>query len=186
MNGPGFTAARPAPAIRRLLLPAAIACGFGVSVPARAALVVEWNYLTPAASCRPSNADARSSLRPRATGLRNESTTEAAYVICGFGEPGAEGSSSALEIWFAPIDGASREVRCTAVTGLAGTFGPTYSSKSVSSTSGGTFSFLRWLGSDFYDTPEIMDSFSASITCLLPPQTAITLVTNRYKKYIDN
>jgi hypothetical protein len=186
MNDTALAEAHSMLAIEYLLLATVIACGLVLPTSARAASVVEWNYLNPAASCQPSNAEDRPDLRPRATGLRNEGRTNGAFVICGYSEPGADGPSTAFEIWFAPMDGVSREIRCTAVTGLAGTSGPVYSSKSVSSTSKGTFAFLRWVGSDFYDTRGIMDSFSASVTCLLPPQTAITLVTNRYKKYIDD
>ena len=74
------------------------------------------------------------------------------------------------------IDGASHDITCTAVTGWFG-LGYPYSTKNIT-VSGTLQTSIFWdafdWGGGFGD--QIPDSTAFSITCLLPPQTAINFI----------
>ena len=127
-----------------------LACGFALPAPSIAAIRDLCNQDTPASACQLSIPATDTEVRPKATGF------------------------------FTPIDGAGRTTKCTAVSGLPRVYAPACSSKSVSSTEAVTFSARSRCPSDFGGTSNIPDSFSPSMTCVLPPQTAMTLIDNQY------
>lgn len=174
------------PMIRLLVPPCMLAFGLGMSASSEAARRILYNYDNPATACQLSIPTTDTEVRPKATGFRNESTTKSAFVICGYGKPTNDSFMSGLRMNFTSIDGTARNISCTAVSGLHGVYGSFYSTKSVSSTSGGSYSFLGWDPVDFSAVTEIPYSFSASVTCTLPPQTAITLVYSRYELEIGS
>ena len=67
-----------------------------------------------------------------------------------------------------------------AVSGMAGAEPMVYSTKSISSTAAGTYTALLWTASDFGGTTDIPYGEAPSVTCTLPPQTAITQVINAF------
>ena len=137
--------------------------------------------MNPAASCQLSNADRGSDVRPRATGLRNESSREGVFVICGYTKPASDSPAIQFSMLVSSLDGVSRTVNCTAVTGLGGLWEPVYSTKSVLTWVVGSEVEISWKPRDFGARMVIPYSYSSSLTCLLPPQTAILAVFNRYQ-----
>jgi len=171
----------------RLLLPTAvIACGLAMSVEAHAALRYTYINLNPAAACQLSIPTTDTQVRPKATGYRNESTTKSAFVICGFGTPTDDGTALNANLYFHSIDGVSRDISCTAVTGTEGLSQLVYSTKTVGSTAGGNASAMGWTDYDFaaQGAPSyvnIRDGWAVSVTCNLPPLTSITLANSKFQ-----
>ena len=173
-------------AITRIAIPTCVlACGIVVSAPATAGTYYTSTHLNPAAACQLSIPTTDTQVRPKATGYRNESTTKSAFVICGYGTPG-NSSSKDVYIYFTSMDRVSRNISCTAVSGMAGAEPMVYSTKSISSTAADTYTALLWTPSDFGGTTEIPYGEAPSVTCTLPPQTAITQVINTYDFEIGN
>jgi hypothetical protein len=166
--------------IRFLISPAVVACGLAMSVPSHAALRQNWGYGNPADACQLSIPTTDTQVRPKASGYRNESTTRSAFVICGYGTPSYDSATKQALIYFTSMDGLSRNISCTAVSGMAGAEAMVYSTKSISSTAADTYSALLWTPSDFGGTTDIPYGESPSVTCTLPPQTAITQVINAF------
>lgn len=158
-----------------LLIPALVAW-----LPAEAATRLVYSQLNPASTCQLSIPTTDTEARPKATGFRNESTSKSVFVICGYPRPTNDGFPTTLEVTFTSIDGVARNISCTAVTGLADLFAMVYSSKSISSTAYGTYGFLNWVPADFSGSGSIPNGFSPSVTCTLPPQTAIALLSIQY------
>lgn len=167
--------------IRLLVPPCVLACGFSACFAADAAQRPVYAYLNPGAACQLSIPTTDTQVRPKATGYRNESTTRSAFVICGYGTPTNDSFSTQLDMFFASIDGVDRTINCTAVSGLTGVVTPVYSTKSTSSTQDATFANLNWKPADFgMGGEQLAGGLSISVTCTLPPETAITLVDNQY------
>lgn len=171
---------------RFLLPPALLAFGFAICAPSHATKRENANYANPASSCQLSIPTTDTQVRPKATGYRNESTTKSAFVICGYDTPSKDSNSKVVLVDFTSMDGVSRNISCTAVNGMAGTEPLTYSTKSVPSTYQGTFSALFWYPGDFGGTRDIPLGEAMSVTCTLPPQTAITQLYNSFDSEIGN
>jgi hypothetical protein len=147
---------------------AVAAAGLAMSQPAAAATVNKNVFLDPSASCQLSIPTTDTSVRPRATGFRNEGSTNA-FVICGLGDIGAgTGNEQWLQIQFLSFDGAPHTFNCTAVNRQSSGDGPVYNTKPVTATGAAT--------SLFFDGAELnhFAGFANSITCILPPGVAIT------------
>ena len=170
----------------RNFLPGLLICTAALLHPAHAELREEFNYLNPAAACQSSEPSRSAHVKPRATGLRNESATLGALVICGYGKPTRAGGNANIRyliLGVASIDGTSRIVNCTAATGLYGHHvnPPMYATMSVSTNPDNTLSFLNWFPADWGSPePYIPGGYEPSVTCLLPPKTAIVYVANTY------
>ena len=153
---------------------------------AQAELRQEANYLNPAAACQLSEPAGASYARPRATGFRNESLTRSAFVICGYGKPTMDGAAANIRyliLGVASMDGTSKTVNCTAATGLYGhqIYPPMYSTLSVATNPDNTLGFINWFPADWgSQEPYIPGGYEPSVTCLLPPKTAIVYVANMY------
>lgn len=172
----------------RILLSASLAsvaiAMLGTAPAAVAATTSQYSVMT-GGNCQLSIPTTDTKYRPKATGARNESTTTSNFVICPFSISPSGGNASPVVLFYATlysIDGvAHNNVSCTAVTGIQ-TLGlpPVYSSKTVNIPATGAAN-VQWKGSDFggTDGTPITGSANLSVTCNLPPQTAIdTLVTN--------
>ena len=72
------------------------------------------------------------------------------------------------------------------MSGMAGAEAMVYSTKSISSTAADTYSALLWTPSDFGGTTDIPYGEAISVTCTLPPQTAITQIINAFDYEIGN
>ena len=171
---------------RFLLSSAVIACAFAMPAPSHATLRQNWGYGNPADACQLSIPTTDTQVRPKASGYRNESTSKSAFVICGYSTPTYDSTSKQILIYFTSMDGVSRNISCTAVSGMAGAEPLTYSTKSISSTAAETYTALLWTASDFGGTTDIPYGEAVSVTCTLPPQTAITQVINAFDYEIGN
>ena len=118
------------------------------------------------------------SVRPRATGFRNEGTTSA-FVICGL--PSPDGDFTGVFMVVQTLDGADHVVTCTGVNGL-GSMAPLYATRSVSTGTNNNSIHLQWAASDFGG--QVGENFPEngffSATCTLPAQVAITAVYAYY------
>ena len=174
--------------ITRPLAPICIlACGLAMSTPATAVMHTLFSYQNPAAACQLNTPTTDTQVRPKATGYRNESTSNSAFVICGIDKPGSDTLILGFDLMFISIDGNIRTINCTAVTGIAGFSPLIYSAKSAPSIISGGFSYIGWASPDFSGTEDpIPYGYEPSVTCALPPQTAITAITTSYNLDIGN
>ncbi len=166
----------------RFLLPATVfACGLAMSAPTKAAAVYE--YMNPAAACQLSIPTTDTKVRPRATGYRNESNTNSAFVICGYGKPTSSSFITQINLTLLSMDGATHSVDCTAVSAVNGS---NVTQKYVTKTvivSGTNGINATWNPVDFGSTSgDIPFTPLPSVTCILPPQTAITQVIDAYNQ----
>lgn len=172
--------------MRHLPLPAGMACFIVftlATIPKAGAVdVPTWNLATGSA-CQLSIPTIDTKFRPKATGARNESTTVGSFVICPSPVPNTYVTGGFTHVYVAlySIDGASRTVSCTAVTGsyLSGSIpSANYSTKSTS-VSGPSYAVLDWTAADFGSTAGSPTSVM-SVTCLLSPQTAVSVIQTNY------
>jgi len=168
-------------AIARLAVPTCLlAMGLATSASTHAALRQNWNYANPGSGCQLSIPTTDTQVRPKASGYRNESTSKSAFVICGYDTPTYDSRSKQVLIYFTSMDGASRNISCTAVSGMAGAEPMVYSTKAISSTAADTYTALLWTPADFGGATDIPYGEAMSVTCTLPPQTAITQLINSF------
>lgn len=135
----------------------------------------------PGSSCQLSIPTTDTSVRAKASGFRNESTSVSNFVICPIHTPITTdyGPFISLYVHVEPIGFIEREVSCTAVVGL--TSGSLqYSTKTYTFAHGG-FN-VYWQASDFNGTAEDPINYSdiSTITCLLPPQSLILFSGGNY------
>lgn len=166
------------PMNRFLVTSCLLACGLAASMPADAALSTKASFVNPAGTCQLSVPTTDTEVRPKATGFRNESTSKGAFTICGYGKPsvdGGEGNIRSIIFGVASIDGVARTFNCTAVVGLYGySSPPVYSTKTISTSATNALSVYVWTPGDFGGSGSyIPGSIEPSVTCTLPPQTAI-------------
>ena len=138
----------------------------------------------PGGVCKVSSTSASGSNQfdARAIGARNFGTTGGVFVICPFvltPTPIEGGVVTELNLSAFTLDGATRPMTCTAVIGsLTRYIDATYSAKTVA-VDGSMSTTLTWTASDFNGaspTGGIVGSAWATVTCLVPPQTAIALM----------
>jgi hypothetical protein len=166
-------------------LPAMLACFAGACGLANATVAEaeQYTYLSGAA-CQLSIPTTDTKFRPKATGARNESTAASNFVICALPTGTATSNDYFTEIWLPvySLDGTPRNVSCTAVTGahtLPGNgFEATYSAKSATVSDTGNGFVFEWNAGDFGGTSgqPIPKSLGFSVTCNLPPETAINYI----------
>jgi hypothetical protein len=166
-----------------------IACGLAIADAARAGTVPNTvaaiDYSTGAV-CQLSIPTTDTRFRPKASGARNDSTTASNFVIC----PLPSSASSSTDVFtyatiaVYSIDGASHDVTCTAVTGRNGD-DIVYSGKTFTVTSDdeGQGAVIAWSAADFGGTEgdPIPGSRAFSVTCLLPPQTAVNTIQGAFE-----
>ncbi len=130
-------------------------------------------------ACQLSVPTTATTVRPRATGIRNEGTTPA-FVICQM--ESSTGNLNQAQVIVSSIDGTARNVSCTAVNGynVAPAFMQIgYSPKTVATdSSSGILGVFNWDATDFGGAAgaDMPNSGFFSVTCLLPPQTAINFL----------
>jgi hypothetical protein len=144
--------------------------------PADAVNVQRYIHDQGGAACQLSLPTISSKVRPRASGMRNEgASTE--FVICQY--PGVA-DFSAVDMSFESIDGAVHDIQCTAVDGDA-QVGLVYAPKTVSTDEEGGRALLAWLPADFgWGNSPMLYFQDFSVTCSLPPGTAITHLSAAY------
>ena len=142
-------------------------------LPAQAATQQKVYQFSPADACQLSIPTTDTKVRPKASGFRNEGTTNQ-FVICGLG--GYEyGATTELFFFVSSMDGAAHSMSCTAVTGMTGFDGPYYATKTVSVPASG-YSDQQWSDADFggvFGDPIAAEGLNLSVTCTLPPNVAL-------------
>ena len=128
-------------------------------------------------SCQLSVPTTSSQVRPRATGMRNEGTTNQ-FVICQYAATSAMFTTAGMFV--SSIDGANHTVQCTAMKG--GADAPVYSTKQIDTGTSG-FASLSWYPADFGTTTNF-GNYLFSVTCTLPAGAAINSVYGYYTDYV--
>ena len=150
---------------------------------ARANLITAYFKANAADACQLSVPTIDTVVSPRATGYRNGGTA-GVFVICGYS------NESSYELFYAnymlaSTDGQSHTVTCTGVNAIYNyPSGPqTYVSKTYTIPTGG-YTAAGWGPEDFNATKTIPLSANFSMTCNLPPGTAITYLYSSYSDEI--
>jgi len=175
-----------------------LAAAWLAAMPAQAGYSTRQNSTPGARLCTLSIPTTDTKVRPKATGFRNEGTTNA-FVICAFDTPPGEKALTPVEISSDPwsfqlfmgtIDGKSHGIDCTGVN----------SWPDASSVWGGPMQYVvkhvdvssvapvvaKWGAEDFGGTYNIPTSGSFSVTCLLPPGAVIYLGSMLSNEEIGN
>ena len=170
---------------RAVTLPLAVfglACA--LAMPAWAVVHSESMLGSGAAVCQLSIPTIDTVVAPRANGFRNPGT-KGAFVICGIVSP----TQALLEIAFMgllSLDGQAHVVSCTGVNGVPGVNTQVYLAKSFTVPATGYYG-LFYSPLDFGATGStIPNSEAFTITCNLPPQTAISFVGGGYELDVGN
>jgi hypothetical protein len=172
------------PSLSVCLVGCLLATGLASSPGASAATLISFEHV-PGSACQLSIPTTNTGVRPKATGFRNESATTGNFVICPLVSPMSTNSDvfTFASIVLLSLDNQPHDVTCTAV---ANAISATYSSRTIAvNPSGGSYA---WSASDFagaFGDP-ITGSQEMSITCLLPPQTAIRFLGGYYNREIGN
>ena len=132
-------------------------------------------------ACQLSVPTTTSLVRPRATGMRNEGTSNQ-FVICQIAGTSDVFTSAAVRL--VSIDGASHSVSCTGANGNLSA-GLNYSTIYVSTGSSTTLgSVITWFPANFGSSTSTFKNAMFSITCNLPAGAAVMFVTATYNEYI--
>jgi hypothetical protein len=167
---------------------AVVVCGLAMS-PSAQAQNIQSRLVTQTGSnmCKLSVPTIDSQVRPRATGFRNEGTTNV-FVICPFNSPpGATNVISGIAdagVYLCSMDGANHpSVSCTGVNSLSGGAmsgipAPQFVVKTndINTTGGfGAFGVPYWWHPEDFGATGTIPSFGGafSVTCILPPQVGI-------------
>jgi hypothetical protein len=170
--------------LQHALLSAAIAtAGIAMAPVANAATQSRTAWMAAGPACQLSLPTTSTSVRGRATGFRNEGTTNA-VVICQFDTP--DGSLNGAAVYLTSTDGVAHTVSCTAVNGF--NLAPSasqiaYSTKSMGTTDvSGLAAVFQWDASDFGGTAgdDMPNQGFFSVTCTLPPKTQVNLYGMSY------
>ena len=150
-----------------------LAIGLAATLPAGAATQAKTYDYSPGDACQLSIPTTDTKVRPRASGYRNEGTSNQ-FVICGMG--GYEtGTVVYMILIYSSMDGIAHSMSCTAVSGLTGAGGgPMYSTRTVDIAASG-YSFSVWGAEDFggVEGDPFADARNLSVTCTLPPSVAL-------------
>jgi hypothetical protein len=145
-----------------------------LSMPALAGSVTKTQTQNAATACALSIPTTDTKVRPKATGFRNEGTTNQ-FVICAFDIDSVDPGFHSIQLSFASIDGAAHNVSCTAASRFNSSTSAQYLTKNVAVPAGGTATFSIADTDPDYDT-NVYDLYpwGQSVTCTLTPGTAIT------------
>ena len=166
----------------RTMLAAGLSCltiAYAVAtVPTATAATQVGSHFVPGSDCQLSIPTTNTQFRPKATGGRNESATVSNFVICPISSPLTYSNNNDFlgVIRVYSLDGATHSVSCTAVSGYDQA-ALLYSTKTfdVGSADPSIGHATVWSAADFGGTAgdPIPGSAGFTMTCLLPPQTAI-------------
>lgn len=169
--------------MRNLPLSAGLACfvaayGLATSPVARAG-TYDTSSVTPGSSCQLSIPTTDTKARPKATGFRNESTTVSSFVICPLSITNTSGNGfKYIDLQLYSFDGKPHAINCTAVEGFSHS-SPQYSTFTINDPGNMPLPPVEWSAANFGGT--VGDPvFIMSVTCLLPPQTAVDNISGAY------
>lgn len=136
-------------------------------------------------ACQLSIPTTNTGVRPKATGFRNESKTISNFVICPVQLPNVStGGNTFLMIGLYSLDGQVRNISCTAVSDWFGN-PQIYSTQSINVSTTIGYEVLGWDGPNF-GTAAGFPFRGLSVTCNLPPQTAINFIRSDYTFEVGN
>ncbi|MFT3898079.1 MAG: hypothetical protein QM719_10375 [Thermomonas sp.] len=170
---------------------AVLAAGMGMSQPANA---VTQNRLMAALgsdSCKLSVPTTDTKVRPRATGFRNEGTTNQ-FVICTLhtdnGPGGSFGTPALIDAGLIAIslDGVDHDVTCTGVNSFSILGDQQFVAKTQNTSQFGNATQFWWLQEDFGSTTGIPTTGVFSITCVLPPNVSLDLVLSNMSEDVGS
>lgn len=183
--------------MKKLLLFASFCLAFVISAAAFASGPPNEYATVPGSQCRVAGlngGDPNHQFATQATGSYNRSTSSNMFVICPFVVPATPiegGAVVDMNLSAFVVDGQPRDMTCTAVIGsLNRPTQPVYSSKvaTVNGPSAYDPTVITWTPDDFggaSPTGGIVGSAWGTITCLLPPQTAIALMYAKQNSTIE-
>lgn len=151
-----------------------------LSMPALAGSVAKTQTQNAASACALSIPTTDTKVRPKATGFRNEGTTNQ-FVICGFDIDSVDPGFHSIQLGFASIDGAAHNVSCTAAARFNSSTTAQYLTKVVAVPAGGTATFQISDQDPDYDTAIYnLYPWAQSVTCTLTAGTAITYLQSTH------
>jgi hypothetical protein len=151
-----------------------------LSLPVQAGSITKTQTQNAASACSLSIPTTDTKVRPKATGFRNEGTTNQ-FVICGFDIDSTDPGFHAIQLTFASIDGAAHSFNCTAMSRYNGNTTGQYLTKVVDVGAGDTASFsISDEDPDYDEAVYNLYPWGQSITCTLPGGVSITSVTSSH------
>jgi len=157
-----------------IALAIAVSAGCLLSNPASAGIVTKTQTQNAASACALSIPTTDTKVRPKATGFRNEGTTNQ-FVICGFDIDSTDPGFHSIQLSFASIDGAAHNVSCTAAARFNSSTSAQYLTKNVAVPAGDTATFqISDQDPDYDEAVYNLYPWGQSVTCTLTPGTAIT------------
>jgi len=164
------------------LLPAAMmALASVIATPASATVLQESTLSSGAATCQLSIPTIDTVVAPRANGYRNPGS-KGAFVICGIESP-THAEFKTVGIVLLSLDGQPHAMSCTGVNGIPGLVAQAYLTRDFTVPAGGYA--LSFVAGDYGGSTTIPNSQAFTITCNLPPQTAISYIGGSYDLDID-
>lgn len=160
---------------------AVLAAGMAMGQSAQAATQNRLMAALGSDSCKLSVPTTDTKVRPRATGFRNEGTTNQ-FVICTLhtdnGAGGDFGTTPLIDAGLIAIslDGVERDVTCTGVNSFSILGDQQFISKTQNTSEFGNATQFWWAQEDFGSTAGIPTTGVFSITCVLPPNVSLDLV----------
>jgi len=164
-------------------LASALLLAVGLAAPGSAQAILKdvWFMNSPGDSCQLSIPTTDTKVRPKATGYRNEGTTNQ-FVICGFGSVAFYADNKGIryaQLFATSIDGQPHSITCTFVAVKSSWAIPVpenlaYFTKTYDNVGTSGFDTLGISAVDFggaYGDP--FYNGGLSVTCILPPQVAI-------------
>lgn len=166
---------------------ASLALGMGMSQSAQAVTQNRLMSALGADTCKLSVPTTDTKVRPRATGFRNEGTTNQ-FVICTLhtdnGPGGSFGTAPLIDAGLAAfsLDGLPHDVQCTGVNSFNALGDQQYITKTQNT--GASLTQFWWVEGDFgvSDGSGIPTTGVFSVTCILPPNTSLDLVLANMKE----
>jgi hypothetical protein len=168
---------------------AVLALGLGMGQSAHAATQNRLMAALGSDSCKLSVPTTDTKVRPRATGFRNEGTTNQ-FVICTLhtdnGPGGGFGTAPLIDagLLATSLDGVDHAVTCTGVNSFAILQDQQFIAKTQNTGTG--YTQFWWDQDDFGSTTGIPTTGVFSITCILPPNVSLDLVLSNMSEDIGS
>ena len=163
-----------------IALAAAASVGGLLSLPAHAGVITKTQTQNAARACTLSIPTTDTKARPKATGFRNEGTTNQ-FVICGFDIDSTNPGFHSIDLGFVSIDGLAHTFNCTAMSRYNYSTTGQYLTKAVNVPAGGGASFaIADTDPDYDENVYDLYPWGQSVTCTLPGGVAIISVLSSH------
>lgn len=168
-----------------------LAAGMGMGQSVHAATQNRLMAALGSDACKLSVPTTDTKVRPRATGFRNEGTTNQ-FVICTLhtdnGLGGTFGTTPLIDAGLAAtsLDGVDRDVTCTGVNSFTLLGDQQYVAKTQNTSQYDGITQFWWTQEDFGSTAGIPTTGVFSITCVLPPNVSLDLVLSNMNEDVGS